>query len=820
MTPNKIMHIDLEVENHPYYGAIASPRHPENYVVMVGQAIDEQPMSGERVLTHYQNKEEAKGWLKIPDDVWLVVAHNAPFELDWMLVQERAEILRFLARGGKVYCTAYGHYLLSNQQDTYPSLDEIAPEYGGTRKIDGIKVLWEQGFRTSQIDPQLLAEYLIGPRGDIENTRRVFYGQYKKLIERGMWRMAMERMEGMLFCADAMDSGLYVYRDLAMAQLREGEAKIAQLREEFSKHRQNFPEDAEFKESSAFHMSAWLYGGPLKYKARVPSTDEDGNPVPEKADFYLFGKDKYIEATWDFEPGTEAFADAEFTYGLVDRYKAGKNKAQPKTHRRDTDRIKMKWGQLVHQCEGLVPLSTLPDDVQEQFKNEFTGKRFLSDESPVYSTGKDALEVLSKRKELSEAASKVVSSLLTFAKLDKDMGTYYLREQCDDEGNVIKQSGMLQYLNERNFVHHTLNMTSTVTTRLSSNRPNFQNIPRGDTSEVKKMFTSRFGADGVILEADYSALEVVTLAAFSRDKNLIKALLDNIDMHCMRLSQQLGEDYLDVLKKCKDENHPQHSEYSRMRTDIKPKAFAYQYGATAHGIAFATGCTVAEAQAFIDAEKALFPEVESFYDDVITPAVNSKITRHREEIDGQFRTYGTGVWQSWGGTTYEFRQWPKTIWYEGKKQSIMDFKPTQIRNYPIQGESGFFVQGICGKVFRALLARDYFRRDGVQMVYIINTVHDAIYLDVHKSVLDEVAALIKEIMESLPEYFSKKYGYPLDVPFPAAVEFGASMFQKIHWHPGVLDEVDEVVDGVVVKECAQTKLSKHLKELMEKASNE
>ena len=818
--PNKIMHIDLEVDNNPYFGAIASPRHPENYVVMLGVAIDEQPMSGERVLTHFQNKEEAAEWLDIPDDVWLVVAHNAPFELDWMWVQQREKLEAFLKRGGKFFCTAYGHYLLSNQQDTYPSLDEIAPLYGGSRKIDGIKALWAQGFRTSQIDPELLAEYLIGPRGDIENTRRVFYGEFKQLVQRGMWKMAMERMEGMLFCTSAMDSGLYVYRDLAMAQLRHGEEQIEQLRVEFNKHRANFPADAEFKESSAFHMSAWLYGGPLKYKARVPSEDEHGNPVPEKADFYLFGKDKYIEATEEFAPGTEAFADAEFTYGASDRFKAGKNKAHPKPHRRDTDRIKMKWGQLVHHCDGLAPLSSLPEDVRKEFEKEFTGKRFLSDDTPVYSTGKDALDVLSKRKEFSEEARTVVSSLLTFAKLDKDMGTYYLREQCDEEGNVIKQSGMLQYLNERSFVHHTLNCTSTVTTRLSSNKPNFQNIPRGDTSEVKKMFTSRFGADGVILEADYSALEVVTLAAFSRDKNLIKALLDNIDMHCMRLSQQLGEDYLVVLKKCKDENHPEHAEYSRMRTDIKPKAFAYQYGATAHGIAFATGCTVAEAQAFIDTEKALFPEVESFFDNDITPAVNSKITRHREEVDGQFRSYGTGVWQSWGGTTYEFRQWPKTIWAEGKKQQIMDFKPTQIRNYPIQGESGFFVQGICGKVFRALLERDFFRRDGVQLVYIINTVHDAIYLDMHKSVLDEVAALVKQVMESLPEYFSKKYGYPLDVPFPAAVEFGASMFQKIHWHPGVLDEVDTTNEDGSIKECAQTKLAKHLKELTEKASNE
>jgi len=80
--------------------------------------------------------------------------------------------------------------------------------------------------------------------------------------------------------------------------------------------------------------------------------------------------------------------------------------------------------------------------------------------------------------------------------------------------------------------------------------------------------------NGNVIEADYSALEVVCLAAFSKDKNLTRALLDNIDMHCMRLSQQLGEPYEDVLRKCKDESHPDHKAYKTMRTDIKPKAFA------------------------------------------------------------------------------------------------------------------------------------------------------------------------------------------------------------------------------------------------------
>uniref|UniRef100_A0AAU6W0E2 DNA polymerase n=4 Tax=unclassified bacterial viruses TaxID=12333 RepID=A0AAU6W0E2_9VIRU len=791
--PNRIMFIDLETNNNQYFGAIASPRHPDNYVVMVGQAIDSKPFNGEITGNYYYSKDEAKDWLHIPDSVWLLVAHNAPYELDWMQYQQRPEIEKFLKRGGRVFCTAYAHYLLSNQQDTYPALGEIAVKYGGTPKVDGIKILWEQGVLTKDIDKDLLSEYLLGPSGDIDNTRRVFWGQYKQLVARGMWKGALARMEGMLFCAAAMDNGLYVNRDVAFAQMEIGNNRLNLLVESFKKWRAGFPDDAAFKEGSAFHMSAWIYGGPLKYKSRRPYSF-DGSPEQYvKDDFYKFGTAKHpgpriAVSKWE-ALSPEQQCDAIMDDGELIKFSAGKNKGMPKVFREDTNEVKLKWFDLVHECPGIARLDLLPDSLKKEFDNEFTGKRKLADGSPVYSTAKDPLEVLSKRNEFPADVRDVLGALLEFAKLDKDLGTYYLREECDDEGNVIKQAGMLQYLNDISYVHHNLNMTATVTTRLSSNKPNFQNLPRGGTSDVKKMFTSRFGDDGFIVEADYSALEVVTLAAFSKDKALTKALLDNIDMHCMRLSAQLGEPYEDVLKKCKDQKHPEHEKYDRMRTDIKPKAFSYQYGATAFGIAFSTGCSVEEAQAFIDTEKALFPDVEAFYEDEIFPKVEASTKRHREEVDGTWRIYGVGTWTAPGGTSYEFRQWPKTVWHQGQKSFTMQYKPTQMRNYPIQGESGFFVQGVCGLVYRWLLERDFFRdADGNPKVYIINTVHDAIYLDCHKDVLDEVCENVKRIMESLPTYFEETLGYDLGVPFPAAVEFGVSMYHKVHWHKGVLDE--------------------------------
>ena len=236
MTANNIMFLDLETENHEYFGALASPRNPANYVVMNGYAVESTPYSG-KITVYYYPENHRSNWLHIPDDVWLLVVHNAPFEMDWFLVQQRDELMRFLARGGRIFDTAYGHYLLSNQQETYPALDEIAPRYGGTHKVDGVKLLWEQGYKTSQIDPALLAEYLGGPNGDVANTRLCFYGQYEQLVARGMWNMALVRMEGLLFNCFAMNAGLKVDRAVAFAQMEASNKRLAELQQEFRKMR-------------------------------------------------------------------------------------------------------------------------------------------------------------------------------------------------------------------------------------------------------------------------------------------------------------------------------------------------------------------------------------------------------------------------------------------------------------------------------------------------------------------------------------------------------------------------------------------------------
>lgn len=777
---------DLETQNHPWYGAVGSPHNPDNYVVATGWCIDNEPVQHK----YFNNKEEADSsdWLEsILQGQQMYVAHNLTYELHWLLSRHYNVIMKWIKEGGRFYCTQYAEFLLSNQTNQYPTLEECAVKYRDegmsehdVRKLDEVKILWEQGVLTADIDKKLLLSYLCDDtHGDIANTRRVCFKQVSELKRRGMWQMFQVRMDSLLFNAVATFNGLYVNEPVARKNLAEQLQAIEELQAEILKQvPTDLPEELEFSYTSGYHLSALLFGGAITYRKKVsyePKKYEKVNAY-ELADGNEQGDYIPITSLPDLPVDQlEGYVGANFT-----RYKSGKNKGIPKEFLIDSDVEKLKWGEDTYVFNGLVDLEKLPKHVSEQYlgkRAEFRGKRTLVCGTPVYSTSGDSLDVLAKF----STAAKPISLLKT---LQKDTGTYYLMEKANGT-----QSGMLQYVEPSSIIHHQLNSCATITGRLSSSRPNFQNLPRADEddegnlkSKVKEMFTSRFGSEGRIAEIDYSALEVVVLAAISGDSELLRMLQEGIDMHCYRLAAKLKEPYEDVLVKCKDKSHPEHSKYDNMRTAIKPRAFAHQYGATASGISYSTGCTLEEAEEFKAIEFKLFPESNAYPAEVIRPEVErtglQSLPEREVNDEGVWGIYRRGYFQAKSGTCYSFRQYPK--WVEG--QTIMDYKDTQIANYVMQGEASFIVQAACGRIIRALIANDFF--DG--NVIPINTVHDSGYTD---STTEEYAVLgarlIRDIMESTPAWLAEKipaltdYNYH-STPFPAKAEQGSSMAIKHH----------------------------------------
>lgn len=578
----QIMIVDLEVENFEYYGNVASPYCPDNYVVESAYRIDTVDDAGQlhmgdvfsiRFNSKAEFLEDNAGphrWFSIPEHCTMIVAHNSSFEVSWFLSYQRKHFEDFLKRGGRVYCTQHGQYIASDFQEMYPGLDETAPKWGGQHKVDGVKILWEQGKRTSEIDPYLLHDYLVN--GDVPNTGLCFYGQCALFAQRNQMQYVYERMEAALAWSYCQWFGLFVNMPIARKNQEEQEQRIREIKQELQQYiPKDLPETLDFNFGSDFHMSALVYGGPIKYRKKVPYDP----PQYVKADFYKYEDE---EGAHTYIPVHDTHMQELQTEGgcwRVVTYRAGKNKGMPKVFRLDTEEEKLKWEDDLYFCPGLVNIQELPEVIREKYaeRGEFRQARSLQDDTPVYSTSTDAMEALARQ---GFEFCKLVNEL---AALEKDTGTYYLREVLDAEGKVKERKGMLQYvIPERpdgsGIIHHRLNTCATVTGRLSASSPNLQNLPRDGTSAVKQMFTSRFGESGRITEVDYSALEVVMSCVHTGDRKLLRLLQAGTDMHCYRLAFREELPYEEVYERCHNKKHELHPLWKAMRTGIKAPSFA------------------------------------------------------------------------------------------------------------------------------------------------------------------------------------------------------------------------------------------------------
>lgn len=363
---------DIETQNNPYYGGVATPYCPDNYIVESGFRIDRTNPDGTVTCSdvgsiRYESREDFLAanpldWMPIQDDTWLMVMHNAAYEISWALTFAREQFEGFLKRGGRVFDTMQCEYIASDFQSLYPSLDETAPKYGGSHKVDGIKLLWNQGVLTRDIDPMLLHEYLTGPNGDIVNTALCFYGQCQIFAERNQMPMVWERNDAVVALAYCEFNGVYVDMPTARANQKEQEDAIKNLRKLLQTFLPELPEGFEFNWNSGYHMSALVYGGMVKYKCKVP-----------------YDPPKYVKT--------------EVQDGV---YKSGRNKGMPKMVKVDTDEQAMKWGERLYRFHGLVNIQDLPQALREKYgdRGEYKGAQTLADGSPVYSTGTDAMNDL------------------------------------------------------------------------------------------------------------------------------------------------------------------------------------------------------------------------------------------------------------------------------------------------------------------------------------------------------------------------------------------------------------------------------------------
>ena len=203
-----------------------------------------------------------------------------------------------------------------------------------------------------------------------------------------------------------------------------------------------------------------------------------------------------------------------------------------------------------------------------------------------YSTDVSVLELL-------VAEHKLPKQILSYRQLAKLKSTYVDALP----GEIFKNTGR---------VHTSFNQTVAATGRLSSSKPNLQNIPiRSDMGkEIRKAFTAE--GDNMLLSADYSQIELRLLAHLSKDRALKDAFDKGEDIHARTAADIFGSS-LDKV----DENS---------RRMAKAVNFGIIYGLSAFGLSRQLNISRKDAKDFIDQYFLLYSKVRGFMDNTIAEA--------------------------------------------------------------------------------------------------------------------------------------------------------------------------------------------------------
>lgn len=341
----------------------------------------------------------------------------------------------------------------------------------------------------------------------------------------------------------------------------------------------------------------------------------------------------------------------------------------------------------------------------------------IKTDTGAFSTGAEALEEMSTQHE-------IPNLMFEYRKIStlNNMFIQKLPDLRDETGHI----------------HPSFNPTGTVTGRMSSEDPNAQQFPRKSEDptlfqyhhEPKKLFISRFGDNGCILQFDYSQLELRVAGMISGDQNLLKIYLSGQDLHKATASMVWGVPIDEVGKE--------------MRTNAKAVNFGIVYGKS--GITFAKDLysdmpwEQAKKAGFklVDDYLKTFPELAKWIEDAKKFA---KKHGYAETMFGRRRRLP------------DLKSKDTFIQSEAERQSV---------NAPIQGTGSDLTM-------KSIVLIDEFLQKYHMKSKMICTVHDSIVFDVYLPELPELFEFIKHTMEHVHELY-----FDTDVPLVAEAELGDS----------------------------------------------
>ena len=319
-----------------------------------------------------------------------------------------------------------------------------------------------------------------------------------------------------------------------------------------------------------------------------------------------------------------------------------------------------------------------------------------------WSTNADVLEKL-------RYEAPIVGAVLEYRQLTKLRSTY--------------ADGLLKALDPDGRVRTSFQMTVTATGRLSSTEPNLQNIPtRTDLgSEIRRMFVPEEGC--VLVDADYSQIELRLLAHMAGDEGMREAFLSGGDFH--------AETAAKVFHVARAEVTPE------MRRSAKAVNFGIVYGISAFSLSQDIGVSVAEAKAYMEAYFATFPGVRKYMDEVVEKAremgyVETLLHRRRDLPELKSSNF-----------------------------NLRSFGERVALNMPVQGTAADVMKLAMVAVHKRLKAENLQAR-------LVLQVHDELIVECPEEEAETVAKLLEEEMEHVVS---------LSVPLTAEAHWGKNWLE-------------------------------------------
>ena len=320
-----------------------------------------------------------------------------------------------------------------------------------------------------------------------------------------------------------------------------------------------------------------------------------------------------------------------------------------------------------------------------------------------YSTDAETLETLADKHE-------IVPLIIEYRTLSKLCSTFL--------------DGLLAVVRpESGRVHTSFNQNVTATGRISSTEPNLQNIPvRTELGrEIRKAFVASEGH--LLVDADYSQIELRLLAHMSGDEGMIRAFREGDDIHRRTASEVFGVPFEEVT--------------SAQRSAAKAVNFGIVYGISDYGLARNLGITRKEAAHYIELYLARYPGIQRYMLESVAAGkrdgyVRTLMGRRRELPELQSSNYNT-----------------------------RSFGERVAMNMPIQGTAADVIKLAMVRVHEAL------QREGLQAKLILQ-IHDELIIDAPFEEAARVEKLLAECMENV---------IALSVPLSAEVKTGRSWFE-------------------------------------------